>query len=238
MLIPAKVFLKIGKFRDDFFMYCEDQEFCFRASMADIKLLFASKIVARHKVAASSRKNNVPKAYYGYRNQTRIVWENGTFLNKIFYLGFLFSQIPGLLRNPKIIPEFINGISTESKVIWGNTNEFNFRDEGTYIMQYSFDINRKDFSSYREYLGEKEYRQLKKVIVELIKGSTLRLSSESNLLDMACWDGLPTSFYGRSLGISKLFGLDFFDNQIEKAKDNGVNVFKCNFETDKFPFLD
>lgn len=105
-------------------------------------------------------------------------------------------------------------------------------------MEYSFEINRKDFSSYREYLGEVEYRQLKKVIVEMVTRSSLNLNANSKLLDMACWDGLPTAFYGKSFGISKLFGLDFFDTQIDKARGNGVDVLKCNFETDKFPYPD
>jgi GT2 family glycosyltransferase len=110
MLIPAQVLRDVGTLRDEFFMYCEDLEFCLRAGSLGIPIVYASAVSARHKTGSSSLKSRLPRVYYGFRNQTRIVWERGNPANRIFYLLFLFTQVPGLLRRPHIIGQFVRGI--------------------------------------------------------------------------------------------------------------------------------
>jgi SAM-dependent methyltransferase len=61
---------------------------------------------------------------------------------------------------------------------------------------------------------------------------------EHSLLDLACWDGEATAYYGSQLGLKNLHGIDFFDTQIEKARGRGVEVVKCDLESDAFPFAD
>jgi SAM-dependent methyltransferase len=99
-------------------------------------------------------------------------------------------------------------------------------------MAYQVDVRRKDFASYRDYLSEQEYRLLKKVIVRLLRPYA---RPEAKLLDLACWDGEATAYYGSRLGIRDLHGLDFFDTQIGKARAQGVQVEKCDLETGVFP---
>jgi ubiquinone/menaquinone biosynthesis C-methylase UbiE len=102
-------------------------------------------------------------------------------------------------------------------------------------MAYEIRVKRSDFASYREWLSEQEYRLLKKVILGMLRPYA---RPDARLLDMACWDGEATAFYGKHLGIADLHGLDFFDEQIAKASANGVKVRKCDLEMEAFPYAD
>jgi len=104
-----------------------------------------------------------------------------------------------------------------------------------HALSYQLKVRRRDFPGYRGYLGEQEYRLLKKVIVRLLRPYA---GPDSSLLDLACWDGEATAFYGKELGISRLHGIDIFDSQIEKARARGVDVVKCDLETSDFPHPD
>lgn len=96
-------------------------------------------------------------------------------------------------------------------------------------------INRKDFKTYKSYLSEAEYTILKKVIINMLKKYPI---SGLRLLDFGCWDGVVTKFYGNKLGITDLFGIEYFDDQIVTAKKNGIKVTKCDVEKDSIPFED
>ncbi len=96
-------------------------------------------------------------------------------------------------------------------------------------------VKRKDYPSFRAYLGEQEYRLLKEVIAGMIgRGGIPR----RNLLDLACWDGESTRYYGDRLGINDLHGIDFFEEQIAIAQSRGIKVVKCDLEAEPFPFTD
>ncbi len=102
-------------------------------------------------------------------------------------------------------------------------------------MGLEININRENYPDFRAYLGEQEYRLLKDVIASLIEKNCIR---KENLLDLACWDGESTRYYGDRLGIKDLHGIDFFEEQIEKAKGRGVKVLKCDLEAEIFPIDD
>ncbi len=102
-------------------------------------------------------------------------------------------------------------------------------------MGFSVYVDRKDFPGYRAYLGEQEYRLLKKVIVRLLKPYA---RPGARLLDLACWDGESTEFYGKELGLTDLHGFDFFDDQIARARERGVIVAKGDLEREALPYPD
>lgn len=102
-------------------------------------------------------------------------------------------------------------------------------------MAYQIYVPRRDYPGYAKWLSEQEYRLLKKVIVSMLKGA---VPSDAKLMDMACWDGEATRYYGDNLGIKDLHGLDFFEDQIAKALGNGVKVSKCDLELEAFPLPD
>ena len=102
-------------------------------------------------------------------------------------------------------------------------------------MSYRIYVPRNEYPGYARWLSEQEYRLLKKVIVSLLKPHA---TPGKKLLDLACWDGEATRYYGENLKIGDLHGLDFFDDQIAKARENGVTVKKCDLEQEAFPFPD
>ncbi len=66
MLIKQEVFKKIGFFHDEYFMYCEDTEFCWRARLAGFNVGLAEKSVCYHKYNFLNVMNSL---YYVERNR-------------------------------------------------------------------------------------------------------------------------------------------------------------------------
>ena len=94
---------------------------------------------------------------------------------------------------------------------------------------------RSDYPNILRYLAEREYRLVKKVITTVLKPYT---TPQSKLLDLACWDGEATVYYGQQLGISQLFWVDVFPDMMEEAHKNSVIVKTCDLEKDPLPFED
>ncbi len=68
MLIRKEVIDKIGLFDEDFFMYYEDVEFCYRASKADFKIMIDPQIVIKHAGGGSSDNPRFFQWSNEYRN--------------------------------------------------------------------------------------------------------------------------------------------------------------------------
>lgn len=49
MLVKRGVFERIGLFREEYFMYCEDMEFCWRARLAGFNIGLADQSICHHK---------------------------------------------------------------------------------------------------------------------------------------------------------------------------------------------
>ncbi len=54
-LVPAQVYRQLGGFDENFFMYCEDVDFCLRLQLADLRLRRADVAVVHHAVRGSRR---------------------------------------------------------------------------------------------------------------------------------------------------------------------------------------
>ena len=52
----SRVLKNIGLFDEEFFMYFEDVDFCFRAQLSGVKILYNPKAIAYHKISASTKK--------------------------------------------------------------------------------------------------------------------------------------------------------------------------------------
>lgn len=77
MMIPLEIINKIGVLRDDYFMYCEDTEYCLRIKQAGYQIMVVPSAVLYHKVSASSGGEDSPfSVYYITRNRLRLVKEH------------------------------------------------------------------------------------------------------------------------------------------------------------------
>jgi len=114
LLIRKEVIEEVGMFDEDYFMYVEEADWCYRVIRAGYKILFVPKAVAWHKGQTSSGGSfNSFIAYYKARN--RIL-----FTRKNLPRCYLIALIPSLtafilvhiLKSPKIgvISAMLKGI--------------------------------------------------------------------------------------------------------------------------------
>jgi SAM-dependent methyltransferase len=94
---------------------------------------------------------------------------------------------------------------------------------------------RSDFKGYVRYLSTYEYEALKPVNAAFMAAHGVR---GGKLLDLACWDGKATKYYGERLGMDALFGADYQNDRLEEARARGVDVRQCDFENEGLPFPD
>lgn len=73
MLIKEDVFRKIGLFREDYFLYYEDVDFCIRAVKAGLNLNIDSELKTTHFESTSVGKNSSIMQYYLARNHLLFV---------------------------------------------------------------------------------------------------------------------------------------------------------------------
>ena len=94
-LIPLSTFIKIGPFRDDFFIDHLDHEFCLRARSKGFKIIVALKPIMQHSIGQQTThrffffkikttNQSVERNYYGSRNHALLMREY--FLKEPFFM--------------------------------------------------------------------------------------------------------------------------------------------------------
>lgn len=73
MLFSTKIVTDIGYLSDDYFLYCEDLDYCCRARSNGYKLIYNPKSVIYHKVSSSTKKMPRLVGYYLVRNKFIII---------------------------------------------------------------------------------------------------------------------------------------------------------------------
>lgn len=69
MLIKASLIMKIGFFDENYFLYCDDRDFCYRAWLNGFESVVFGKLQVFHKKTGSSKEYPELKTYYMIRNQ-------------------------------------------------------------------------------------------------------------------------------------------------------------------------
>ena len=72
LLIPADVLREVGSFREDFFAYVEDVEFCLRLSKSGYRLLYAPAARVRHRVPPAGTPPSPMQIRLRDRNRRRL----------------------------------------------------------------------------------------------------------------------------------------------------------------------
>ena len=72
-LLPVSVVKKVGYLDEKFFLYCEDDEYCYRLIKNKYRILYCNKAIIYHKVSASTGVNSPLQQYYIARNILYIV---------------------------------------------------------------------------------------------------------------------------------------------------------------------
>jgi GT2 family glycosyltransferase len=105
MMIKAEVLRKIGFFDEEYFMFVEDLDFCWRAQLAGYKIIVNEEAKIYHASGASisggvlkssSYKTNIKRVYLREKNTLRTLIKNYDTANMIkygfFYVGLLFFE--------------------------------------------------------------------------------------------------------------------------------------------------
>lgn len=73
MLIPAEVLDNVGPMEEEYFLYCEDLDYCCRIARAGYPMVYEPSAVLYHKVSASTGQASDTVTYYTVRNKCRIL---------------------------------------------------------------------------------------------------------------------------------------------------------------------
>ena len=98
MLIPLEVVKKYGFMREEYFLYAEEWEYCFRLAALGVPSVLVVTSVVRHEERGSSREStsiNAVVKYYHIRNQLIVLREYGSATD---YKKRLFSRLRTLKR--------------------------------------------------------------------------------------------------------------------------------------------
>ncbi|MBI2030992.1 MAG: glycosyltransferase family 2 protein [Candidatus Levybacteria bacterium] len=100
LLVDSEVFRKIGFFKEKYFLYVEDVEFCLRAKKAGYRIVYSSKPLVLHKVSASAgikggNMLNSRAAFFYARNFFILIRDNRQSFNIITaFIGQTFIRLP------------------------------------------------------------------------------------------------------------------------------------------------
>lgn len=95
LFVKSSVFKRIGYFDEDYFLYYEDSDFCFRAKKAGFKVMYIYKAIVYHGNAKSTGLGSPLQDYYITRNRL-------LFAAKFLSVRTRFALLREAVRNYKI----------------------------------------------------------------------------------------------------------------------------------------
>ena len=99
MLIKKEVFEKVGLFDENYFLYVEDTDLCYRTLNAGNKILVTNDTKIYHKVSQATKKSSeVLPLYYTTRNRLYFAKKN---FNYFFYLSFAYIALTMIFKSLK-----------------------------------------------------------------------------------------------------------------------------------------
>ena len=114
LLIRSRVFEEMGLFDEDFFMYAEDTDFCFRARKAGVRLLYVPRAQAMHKVPVHvQRQLTRPALYHQGRSHALILRKH---FRHVFLIVGLCSRV--FLHGPYTILRLVRGAGPVGDFRW------------------------------------------------------------------------------------------------------------------------
>lgn len=120
-LIKKEVIKEVGLYDEDYFLYFEDVDYCYRVKKHGFKLVYVPQSKIYHKVSASAGEESSLALYYNHRNRLLFVKKNiDAFFNKsVFLLYFLITRISRILKYREKTIYAFKGIKDYYKKISG-----------------------------------------------------------------------------------------------------------------------
>lgn len=108
MLIKKYHYFKIGEFDEKFFIYCEDQDYGWRARMKGYKIILSAKSILFHKYKFN--KENVKKFFFLERNRFYFIFKNYSFRTIVLVMPALLFMELGIISDSIIKGYFLEKI--------------------------------------------------------------------------------------------------------------------------------
>ncbi len=108
MFIPRKVFVEVGGFDEDYFMYGEDIDICYKIKKAGYKVYYTPQTTAIHFKGESTRRSSINHTYEFYRAMNVFVdkrYGAGTLLSRMLYAAIIIN------RQTQLFLKFVGKIS-------------------------------------------------------------------------------------------------------------------------------
>lgn len=95
MFIPRKVFTEVGGFDEDYFMYGEDIDLCYKIKKAAYKVYYTPQTTAIHFKGESTRRSGINQTYEFYRAMNVFVGKRygpGTLLSRLLNVAIVINR--------------------------------------------------------------------------------------------------------------------------------------------------
>lgn len=96
LCVSREVINKIGMLNEDFFLYEEDTEYCYRMNEAGFDIIYVPEAVIYHKVSASTGKGSSLSQYYMVRNKYSLIRMHFKGVSKV--VAYLYCTAQFLFR--------------------------------------------------------------------------------------------------------------------------------------------
>lgn len=96
LIFKREVYEKIGGFDENFFMYTEDEEICYRAKLAGYKILYTPDILITHFEGKSNATKSINEFLVKTKVESDFLYFKKHFANKFVYLKFIYFLISTL----------------------------------------------------------------------------------------------------------------------------------------------
>ena len=129
MMINVNIIKKIGMLSEEYFMYCEDTDYCLKALNNNIKILYNPNAKLWHKFSKSTGGSLSPfSVYYMTRNRFIYIKKYEEYFSKKAYWFTLFSRyvriIQYWIRKDEIYKSIRKGIKDFNKKIVGKVDKY------------------------------------------------------------------------------------------------------------------
>ena len=127
VMVKAETFRKVGLLEEDYFMYCEDTDFCIRLQQAGIYITYVPAARLWHKISASTGGSGSPfSTYYMTRNRLRYIKKHEVYFDKGAYTFSFASRVVRMLQSSdkNVKRAFKDGISDHLKGIMGRNEKY------------------------------------------------------------------------------------------------------------------
>lgn len=117
MMVPRKVMEEVGLMYDDYFLYYEELDWCYRVNKAGYQIVYVGQSLVHHKESVSTGRNSPLKTYYLTRNRLLFARRNFDFWERFAsMIFFTFISLPKNLmffvikRDWDLIRPFLRGV--------------------------------------------------------------------------------------------------------------------------------